>query len=212
MPKGSEELTNARKEEIINACARLYETMGFKDITIKEIGNVTSFTRTSIYNYFNTKEEIFLALLQKEYERWVEDLEKVIEENETLDHRQLASALARTLEKRELLLKIMSMNHFDMEKNSRMENLVEFKMAYGRSIDAVDQVLKKFCPQMDENSRQDFIYAFFPFIYGIYPYASVTDKQKAAMEKAGIRYRYMSVYEMAYMCAVRLLAADGKEL
>ena len=40
MPKGSLELTNARKEEIISACAKLYETMHFKDITIKEIGNV----------------------------------------------------------------------------------------------------------------------------------------------------------------------------
>lgn len=29
-------------------------------------------------------------------------------------------------------------------------------------------------------------------------------------EKAGISYRYMSIYEMAYMCAARLLAADGK--
>ena len=63
MPKGSEELTNARKEEIIDACAALYETVGFKDITIREIGERTSFTRTSIYNYFQTKEEIFLALL-----------------------------------------------------------------------------------------------------------------------------------------------------
>jgi len=211
MPKGSEELTNARKEEIINACARLYETMGFKDITIKEIGNVTSFTRTSIYNYFNTKEEIFLALLQKEYELWVEDLKKIMEENETLSNSQLADAFARTLERRELLLKIMSMNHFDMEKDSRMENLVEFKKAYGSSIDAVALVLKKFCPHMDENGRQDFIYAFFPFIYGIYPYACVTDKQRSAMEQAGINYRYMSIYEMAYMCAARLLAADSKE-
>ena len=32
MPKGSEQLTNARKEEIINACAKLYKTMNFKDI------------------------------------------------------------------------------------------------------------------------------------------------------------------------------------
>ena len=56
MPKGSPELTNARKEEIIAACRRLYETMSFKDITIKEIGQQTSFTRTSIYNYFETKE------------------------------------------------------------------------------------------------------------------------------------------------------------
>ena len=61
MPRSSEELTHARKEEIINACAALYETMGFRDITIRDIGERTSFTRTSIYNYFQTKEEIFLA-------------------------------------------------------------------------------------------------------------------------------------------------------
>ena len=78
MPKGSEELTNARKEEIINACASLYETMGFKDITIRDIGAKTSFTRTSIYNYFQTKEEIFLALLQREYEHWNIDLRSAL--------------------------------------------------------------------------------------------------------------------------------------
>ena len=35
MPRGSEELTLARKEEIINACAELYETRNFKDVTLK---------------------------------------------------------------------------------------------------------------------------------------------------------------------------------
>ena len=74
MPRGSEELTNARKAEIVNACAVLYETRSFKEITLKEIGEKTSFTRTSIYNYFQTKEEIFLALFQREYEAWIEDL------------------------------------------------------------------------------------------------------------------------------------------
>ena len=59
MPKGSKELTASRKEEIISACEKLYETMSFKEITMKEIANATSFTRTSIYNYFHTKEEIF---------------------------------------------------------------------------------------------------------------------------------------------------------
>ena len=34
MPARSEERTNARKEEIINACEMLYQTMNFKDITI----------------------------------------------------------------------------------------------------------------------------------------------------------------------------------
>lgn len=54
MPKGSE-LTQARKDEIINACAELYETMNFKDVTLKDIGTKTSFTRTLIYYYFQGK-------------------------------------------------------------------------------------------------------------------------------------------------------------
>ena len=58
MPKES---VDFRKEEIINACEKLYETNTFKDITMKSIGEETTFSRTSIYNYFQTKEEIFLA-------------------------------------------------------------------------------------------------------------------------------------------------------
>ncbi len=206
MPRGSEELTNARKEEIIRACASLYETMSFKDITIKEIGAATSFTRTSIYNYFQTKEEIFLALLQQEYEEWIVDLDAITVKYESLTDDEIAQELARSLEKRGLLLKLMSMNHYDMEENSRIERLVDFKIAFGNSIRAVARMLEKFRPEMDPADRQRFLYAFFPFVYGVYPYTTVTDKQKEAMEKAETNFVYMSVYEMVYACAKRLLA------
>ena len=210
MPRGSEELTNARREEIVRACASLYETMSFKDITIKEIGAATSFTRTSIYNYFQTKEEIFLALLQQEYEKWVADLDEVRKQSETLTNEELAQALAHSLEKRVLLLKLMSMNHYDMEENSRQERLVEFKVSYGNSIRALDRFLIKFRPEMDNEDRQQFLYAFFPFLFGVYPYTVVTDKQQEAMEKAGVNFVYMSISEMVYTCVRRLLAG-GKQ-
>ena len=198
MPKGSPELTNARKEEIIAACRKLYETMSFKEITLKEIGQQTSFTRTSIYNYFETKEEIFLALFAQEYEYFSRDLDSLCEQNEILTLNQLASALARALERRPLMLKLLSMNMYDMEANSRMERLVAFKTAYGASKDALDRCLKKFVPALNEKGRQTFLYAFLPFVYGLYPYTMVTEKQKQAMQEAGISYVYMSTYEMAY--------------
>ena len=47
MPAASEALTRARRDEIVNACARLYETRSFKDITLRDIRAHTSFTRTS---------------------------------------------------------------------------------------------------------------------------------------------------------------------
>ncbi len=205
MPKGSKELTEARKNEIITACAELYKTMSFKEITIKEIGNVTSFTRTSIYNYFQTKEEIFLALLQREYELWVSELKRIKDENEKMTVSEFADALAHSLEKRKNLLKIMSMNHYDMEENSRLERLIDFKVVYGQSLTEVRNCLDKFFPEMTEQDKQDFIYSFFPFMFGIYPYTVVTDKQKEAMELANVNYVYMSIHDITYAEVRKLL-------
>ena len=205
MPRGSEELTNARKEEIIHACARLYETMSFREITIKEIGKETSFTRTSIYNYFQTKEEIFLALFQQEYELWTGDLEELLRTNETFTGEGFAEAVAQTLEKRERLLKLMAMNHYDMEAASRMENLIDFKKAYRDALRAVSCCLEKFFPKMTVSDIQEFIYAFFPFLFGVYPYTVVTEKQKEAMDAAGVNYLRLSIYEIVDSMVKKLL-------
>ena len=205
--RGSPDLTAARREEIIAACAKLNETRSFREITIKEIGEATTFTRTSIYNYFETKEEIFLALLQKEYELWVEAMNAEMAKRATMTRGELAQTLARTLTDRPRLLRLLSMNLYDMEAHSRPERLVEFKVAYGASLHAVTRMVEKYVPEMDGTERQQFLYAFFPFIYGIYPYTSVTEKQKEAMEQAGIPYVYQSAFELTYKCIQKLLGA-----
>ena len=123
MPKGSPERTAARRDEIISACEKLYQTMSFRDITIKDIGNETSFSRPTIYNYFQTKEEIFLALFKLEYDRWNEELEKIISDNEKLSHEEIADRIAGFLEYRKQLLLLLSMNNFDMEEASFDEQL-----------------------------------------------------------------------------------------
>ena len=207
MPKGSLERTAARKEEIIQACEKLYETMSFREITLKEISSVTSFSRPTIYNYFQTKEEIFLALFELEYKRWNVDLENILEGNSKLTKKQIAEETAKSLEKREQLLKLLAMNTYDMEANSRPELLADFKTAYGRSITNIERILEKFCPEMSSGERKEFIYEFFPFMFGIYPYTAVTEKQKTAMEAAGIEFAYQTIYDITFRCIVRLLGA-----
>ena len=205
MPKGSEELTHARKEEIIDACAALYETMGFRDITIRDIGAKTSFTRTSIYNYFQTKEEIFLALLQREHEAWIADLEELARQEGGLSVEEFADRMARTLEKRECMLKLESMNLYDMEGSSRMENLVAFKKVYAAAIDEVSHCLERFFPAMTARDIRTFIYAFFPFLFGVYPYAAPTEKQREAMALAHVDYARYSIYEVVRAFLLNML-------
>ncbi|MBR3282201.1 MAG: TetR family transcriptional regulator [Ruminococcus sp.] len=202
MPKGSPELTASRKEEIVSACEKLYQTMSFKEITLKEISVETSFSRPSIYNYFQTKEEIFLALMQREYEQWAGETEQLAAENDTMSADSFASSLARSLEKHEQLLKLLAMNHYDMEEHSRPERLTEFKVAYASSLDAVRKCIRKFFPDTDCES---FIFVFFPFLFGVYPYSVATEKQLTAMREAGMDFKMHNIYEIIYSCVMQLL-------
>ena len=205
MRKGTPEQVALKREEIVDACEQLYQTMSFREITLKEISKITSFSRPTIYNYFETKEEIFLALFKREYDRWNEALTAILEENGWLTKAQLADRIAQSLAEREQLLKLLSMNNYDMEANSRQEMLTSFKQSYGRSLHLMSMLLTKFCPDMSVEDIQNFIYIFFPFMFGIYPYTAVTENQREAMKDAGINYVYQTVYELTCSCLIRLL-------
>lgn len=205
MDKENDSLKQARRQEIIEACALLYKTMSFKDITIKEIGKVTSFTRTSIYNYFQTKEEIFLALLKQEYELLNIDIEKLYNSNDFLTVEDFSKKLSEIFSKRHILLKTLSKNHYDMESRSRVDNIADFKVSYGRTLQLVSDCLKKYFNKMSSSDIDNFIYVFFPFLFGVYPYTNVTDKQKQAMEKAELEYKEYTAYEIIRECIYNLL-------
>ena len=75
MPRISREESTARRDEVIDACAALYDTRSYHDITMAQIADSVSFGRANIYNYFSCKDEVMLALLQREHERWADDLD-----------------------------------------------------------------------------------------------------------------------------------------
>ena len=206
MPKVTPEAAAAKREGILDACEELYREHSFRDITMAMIAGRTAFTRASLYNYFSTKEEIFLGLLQREYALWNESLEGILE-GPDLDAAEFAEALASSLDGRGQLLKIMSTSHYDMEENSAHEALTAFKREYGRSLALVGKCLERFFPDMDVAARRDFTYTFFPMMFGILPYTEVTQAQRAAMDEAGVDYAFMSAHELVRNSVLRLL--DG---
>ena len=128
-------------------------------------------------------------------------------EQESLSAAKFSELLARTLEKRGCMLKLMSMNLYDMEGNSRLENLVAFKKVYAQGMRSLTCCLEKFFPAMTAGDIRDFLYAIFPFLLGVYPYTCHTDKQKEAMELAHVDYVYYSIYEIVKSFVAKMLAA-----
>ena len=192
-----------RKEEVINACEKLYQKLDFKDINIKLIGDLISVGRTSIYNYFQTKEEIFLALLEREYLKWNEDLSTLLQ-NEKLSKEDFIDKISDSLLKRKNLLKLVSMNMFEMEANSRVESITNFKLAFKESIALLEQCLCKFF-NVKDSEAEEITFTILPFLVGIYPYTSLTDKMKEAIHKANLEYKFYTDKEMIKMGLEKIL-------
>ena len=185
MAKVAREIVEQRPQEIMDACRKLYEKESFQEISLKEISAQTSMSRPSIYNYFETKEEIFLAILEEEYSQWADEIGQIAQRDDLTDS-LFAELFATSLGRHETMLKIQCMNLYEIEEHSRVECIVAFKRTYQRSIELVSGCLGRFFPSITEEGRERFIYELYPFMYGLYPYVHPTEKQREAMEEAGI--------------------------
>jgi AcrR family transcriptional regulator len=175
----------SRRAEILDACAALYEAAGVDGVTIKAIAERTSLSRPSVYNYYDTKEEILLALLQRECEEYTAELRGAFETNAALSREAFCHAMTDALLRHEKMLQIMSINLNAIENNVSDERLVAFKTRMTAMFGVLREGLGKFFPAAPEAERELFLYTHFSFVYGLYPITKPSEKQLAAMKKAG---------------------------
>ncbi len=57
------------KEFILVECLKLFLGKSFKDVTLKEIVETTGLSKGAFYHYFNTKETLFLEVIDKFFTR-----------------------------------------------------------------------------------------------------------------------------------------------
>ena len=67
--------------------------------------------------------------------------------------------------------------------------------------------LKSLSSGISPEAEEGFIYAFYPFLFGIYPYTNATQKQQEAMRLAGIKYPTYTIKELSYSFISRQLQA-----
>lgn len=205
MARVSKTVSMQRPDEIIAACRKLYETMSFKEITLSDISRETSFSRPSIYNYFQTKEEIFLAIMEQEHRLWADDLRSMIANSSSMTADSFARQLSASVARREVLLKILCMNLYDIEEHSRLERLVSFKKQYFISVGLLKEAAAKFFPSLSLKEQDSFVLSFLLCMSGVYPYSHPTDKQSQAMKIAGVSPLGGTVQSLMEECIRNLL-------
>ncbi len=83
MPKGimlSPQQQEARREEIIGVALRLIAENGFQKTSMREIAVLANMGKSSLYDYFKTKDEIVVYAFEKVIEENIQIIHKIISE------------------------------------------------------------------------------------------------------------------------------------
>ncbi len=124
----TDEKKNERKAAIYKAAFTLFKKNGYDKVSFNGIAAEAGFTKSNMYRYFSSKEEIFLNVFAELFEAWFEDCNKqlqALEQNEQVQN--FACCWVNSLLSHPQFLDLTPILFTALEKNSSFEQLLEFK-------------------------------------------------------------------------------------
>jgi len=119
-----------RRQAILDAAWRLFQKKDYLQINMNDIAHATGLAKGTTYRYFETKEALFLALLQQQLELWVKSLELMLQKLPRQSDQLIqgvAESLANSFQDRPELMRLLAIWHVTLEQNIDYSSTRQFR-------------------------------------------------------------------------------------
>ncbi|MEM9453716.1 MAG: TetR family transcriptional regulator [Myxococcota bacterium] len=120
----------ARRQAILAVAARLLGRHQYHRITMAEVARRCGLAKGTLYLYFRSKEELFLAALEEQLAAWLDALAvelAALEPGPPGAPERFAAVVAHTLAARETLSDLLPLLHTVLEQNIDIDTAAAFK-------------------------------------------------------------------------------------
>ncbi len=117
----------ARREHLLEVAAELWTEKNFASITMLEVANRAKLAKGTTYLYFQTKEELLLALLERELENWFLELGKSLSKKTSFTPKEFSQMISKSLVRRQAFARLICIQASILEHNIDFERALEFK-------------------------------------------------------------------------------------
>ena len=181
----SEDQIEERVNAILEAAAVLFRSEPYEKVSVLTIAKKAEFTRSNVYRYFSTKEEIFLALYMADLNAWGERISR--EFVRELGIEEFAETWVRILLDQRRLLDLSPLLASTLEKNSSEEVYRRTKLLFSEGSAAVTAAVAKALPSYDPEAIFDFLMMQQALAAGAWPMAQTTEMQKRVLEDLNLQ-------------------------
>lgn len=208
----SEKQKEVRVSEIVAATERLYKKYSFDEITFVLIAEEANFTRSNLYKYFNSKEEIFLEFLKQDIIAFRKDVVKSYKKNKNYTPEEFVSIWVGILNSHGRMLDLLSILFHFLEKYSSVESVAEFKFSIKEELTILIGLLCETFPGLMPDKALEFLYLFTSMSVGLHQMTTYTDNQIQAMEEnpelRDLMFEFDTYYEYSILYLLKGVLAQ----
>jgi AcrR family transcriptional regulator len=182
------EQREARRQAILDAAAAMLAEFPVNDISLRELSRRVGLAKSNVLRYFETREEVFLELLDRSGREWLDELaERLVQISDDSDPvGRVAAELAGSLTARPLFCELVSAMASVLERNISVDVARRFKLRMMETATVLVGLLREHVPGLTEEGAGQFVAALLALVAGLWPFAHPTDAVRAAIEELGL--------------------------
>ncbi|MER8057939.1 MULTISPECIES: TetR family transcriptional regulator [unclassified Streptomyces] len=152
----SAEAKQAREAAILDAARALGRVRGVRDVTLTDIAAAVGMHKSALLRYFETREQIFLALTAEGWREWSAELRADLGRRAGATPAEVAAVLAGTLAARPMFCDLLAQAPLNLERNVSIESVRSFKLVTLKEVELIGGELGRLLG-LDESQAVDTI-------------------------------------------------------
>jgi AcrR family transcriptional regulator len=208
-----QEQKDERVSAILEAAAELYEARDFDDVHMGAIAERVGLAKASLYEYFSTKDDVFLALAAREVESWASDVESRLGRLRRPDAHRIAAALTAALRGQARLLQLRLTVRSIFERRPATGVVADFQRSFFASMQRAAAALNAACPQLTPEEVTEFIIQHQAVNAGLWSMTDPPKKSDAAFdlpEFQSIGFDFFELFERTIHQILRGILEDSE--
>lgn len=204
----SDEEKQERRSAIITAAWRMYtREPSFAAFTMADLATQAGLAKGTLYLYFRTKEELFLALLESGFDAWFDGIDARLDEGgREMTPEDAAEVVVRSIRGRETLARLLSILPTIVEHNVEYDAALRFKRQVMRRAEVTGHRLEARLPFLRPGEGARFLVHLHALVIGVWQLAEPSPVIRRVMETPELAPARVDFAEDLRFLIVTLLA------
>jgi AcrR family transcriptional regulator len=161
----SVERKEERRNTILDVARELAETTAYADITMDAVARGAGLGKSTLYGYFETKEELFIALVDMEFAKWFADVSATVAG--ITDFKEMSARICSTILERQTLMGLLAMLHPVIEHGIDRETALRYKTLFLERSTVTARALETAMPFLGPGGGMHFLVLLHALVIGL---------------------------------------------